>query len=241
MNVHDERRSYLAEHLDQVRTRLRAACVAADRSPEDVTLLPVTKFFPASDIAILRDLGCTEFGESREQDASPKVAEIGTDGVRWHMIGRLQRNKAKAVAAWAYSIHSVDTDRLVAALGKAVAGAMDDGARTRDLEVFVQVSLDGDTHRGGVDREDLPALVDDVAATEGLRLAGLMAVPPMDADPNAAFEDLQALHVQVLRSHPGAVELSAGMTGDLEEAVRHGSTCVRVGTAILGPRPITSP
>ncbi|MGB3773547.1 MAG: YggS family pyridoxal phosphate-dependent enzyme [Rhodococcus sp. (in: high G+C Gram-positive bacteria)] len=235
-----ERRTYLSEHLDQVRDRLRSACAAADRDAGDVTLLPVTKFFPASDIALLHDLGCTAFGESREQDASPKVAEIGTDGVQWHMIGRLQRNKAKAVAVWAHSIHSVDTDRLVTALGKAVATACDDGARTTDLDVYVQVSLDGDTHRGGVDRDELEALTDQVASTARLRLAGLMAVPPLDADIDAAFADLQNLHATILRSHPDAVGLSAGMTGDLESAVRHGSTCVRVGTAILGPRPITS-
>ncbi|WP_328809626.1 YggS family pyridoxal phosphate-dependent enzyme [Rhodococcus sp. NBC_00294] len=241
MTAPDDRRTYLADHLAEVRDRLSRACAAADRAPDSVTLLPVTKFFPASDVVLLRELGCTEFGESREQDASPKVAEIGTDGVRWHMIGRLQRNKAKAVAAWAHAIHSVDTDRLVTALGKAVAGAVDNGDRTADLDVYVQVSLDGDTHRGGVDREDLEALTAQVSETSGLRLAGLMAVPPLGADADASFEDLQRLHTQVLASHPGATGLSAGMTGDLEEAVRHGSTCVRVGTAILGPRPITSP
>lgn len=237
----EDRRAELATNLAAVRMRLDAACAAAGRAPDEVTLLPVTKFFPATDIALLRELGCAEFGESREQDASPKVAEIGTDGVRWHMIGRLQRNKAKAVAAWAYSVHSVDTDRLVTALGKAVRGALDEGTRVDEMEVYVQVSLDGDTHRGGVDREDLDALADQVSGTDGLRLAGLMAVPPMDADADRAFADLLALHERVQRSHPGATALSAGMTGDLEAAVRHGSTCVRVGTAILGPRPITSP
>ena len=107
--------------------------------------------------------------------------------------------------------------------------------------VLVQVSLDGDVHRGGVERGDLDELTDRVASAANLRLSGLMAVPPIEADPDAAFADLAELHQRLLTQHPGASELSAGMTSDLEAAVRHGSTCVRVGTAILGSRPITSP
>lgn len=230
--------------LTAVRERLRSACVDAGRSPAEVALLPVTKFFPASDLRILYRLGCRDFGESREQDASPKVADTAEEFVgdppRWHMIGHLQRNKAKAVAAWAHSIHSVDSARLVAALSKAVASALDDGVRQRELDVLLQVSLDGDVHRGGVERDDLHELAETVSNAPGLRLAGLMAVPPLDAEPDAAFADLENLHQSLLLDHPEAVELSAGMTGDLEAAVRHGSTCVRVGTAILGARPITS-
>ncbi len=240
----ESRRAYLAEQLDAVRSRLADACRAAGRGEDDVTLLPVTKFFPASDVTMLRDLGCREFGESREQDAAPKVTalrESPGDDVRWHMIGHLQRNKARAVAQWASAVHSVDSLRLVDALQRGVERARDDGARADDLAVYVQVSLDGDTHRGGVDRAELEVVTDAVAQASGLRLAGLMAVPPLESDADAAFADLAALHQRLLRSHPAATGLSAGMTGDLEEAVRHGSTCVRVGTAILGPRPVTSP
>jgi hypothetical protein len=230
--------------LTSVRERLHRACVDAGRSPADVALLPVTKFFPASDVRILYALGCRDFGESREQDASPKVAEttddFSGDPPRWHMIGHLQRNKAKSVAAWAHSIHSVDSARLVTALSKATTAALDEGVRRTELDVIVQVSLDGDVHRGGVERDELHALADAVADASGLRLAGLMAVPPLDADPDAAFADLESLHRRLSADHPGALELSAGMTGDLEAAVRHGSTCVRVGTAILGARPIAS-
>lgn len=238
------RRAYLAEHLDAVRSRLADACRAAGRGVDEVTLLPVTKFFPASDVAILRDLGCHEFGESREQDAAPKVIalrESAGDDVRWHMIGHVQRNKARAVARWAHEVHSVDSLRLVDALQRGVERARGDGERTDDLAVYVQVSLDGDTHRGGVDRAELDPVTDAVAQASGLRLAGLMAVPPLESDADAAFADLAGLHQRLLRSYPTATGLSAGMTGDLEEAVRHGSTCVRVGTAILGPRPVTSP
>lgn len=231
--------------LDAVQNRLRAACRSAGRAEDAVTLLPVTKFFPASDVKILHGLGCREFGESREQEASAKAEaltpEFADAPVKWHMIGHLQRNKAKSVATWAYSIHSVDSDRLVDALQKAVRRAIDAGDRTSPLNVLIQVSLDGDIHRGGVERDDLAALADRVASSPDLEFSGLMAVPPLGSDPDAAFADLAGLHHAVLVDHPGAIELSAGMTSDLEAAVRHGSTCVRVGTAILGSRPITSP
>ncbi|WP_415976788.1 YggS family pyridoxal phosphate-dependent enzyme [Rhodococcus sp. 077-4] len=239
-----ERALEIETALTAVRERLHRACVDAGRSPADVALLPVTKFFPASDVRILYHLGCRDFGESREQDASPKVAETAeefrSEPPRWHMIGHLQRNKAKSVAAWAHSIHSVDSARLVAALSKATTVALDEGVRQAELDVIVQVSLDGDVHRGGVERGELHELADAVSDASGLRLAGLMAVPPLDADADAAFADLESLHRRLMLDHPDARELSAGMTGDLEAAVRHGSTCVRVGTAILGARPITS-
>lgn len=240
-----DRAAQIATALASVRERLSAACAAAGRDPDDVALLPVTKFFPAGDVEILFELGCRDFGESREQEASRKVDELGatfgTEPVRWHMIGHLQRNKAKSVARWASSIHSVDSQRLVSALQKAVGHAFEVGERSSELEVLIQVSLDGDVHRGGVEREDLEALAERVADSDGLRLAGLMSVPPLGVDPDAAFADLADIHQGLLRQHPDATELSAGMTGDLEAAVRHGSTCVRVGTAILGSRPITSP
>lgn len=230
--------------LSAVRSRLHQACVDAARSPSEVRLLPVTKFFPASDVRILYRLGCREFGESREQDAGPKIAETEAEFLveppRWNMIGRVQRNKAKSVAGWAHSVHSVDSARLVSALSKAVSAALDDGRRSTALVVLLQVSLDGDIHRGGVDRDELYALADNVAGATGLQLGGLMAVPPLGTDPDAAFDDLGELHRRLQRNHPNATELSAGMSGDLEAAVRHGSTCVRVGTAILGSRPLAS-
>lgn len=245
MNTSHDRAAEISSALSSVRERLAAACAAAHRDNDAVTLLPVTKFFPASDVAILYGLGCREFGESREQEASGKVDELAgtldSADVRWHMIGHLQRNKAKSVVRWASSIHSVDSARLVNALQTAVARAVDDGFRSSALDVILQVSLDGDVHRGGVERDDVSELADLVAGADNLRLSGLMAVPPLGADPDAAFADLQEIHDALVQQHPGATELSAGMTGDLEAAVRHGSTCVRVGTAILGSRPITSP
>ena len=229
----------LAASLDRTRERLAAACRAAGRDPADVMLLPVTKFFPASDVEILYRLGCRDFGESREQEASAKVAQIDVpDRIRWHMIGRVQRNKARSVAHWAYAIHSVDSARLVAALGTAVEREFDEGGRSDPLRVLLQVSLDADPDRGGVLPDDIPVLAETVSGTAHLELRGLMAIPPLGADPAVSFERLAQLHTELLRAHPAATELSAGMSGDLEIAVEYGSTCVRVGTALLGTRPI---
>jgi PLP dependent protein len=243
-----ERESELATALAALRDRLAAAAQTAGRDVADVELLPITKFFPASDVAILWRLGCRSFGESREQEASAKIAEFqaltGATDVRWHMVGQIQRNKAKHIAAWADTVHSLSTAKVAAALDRGALQAIEDGLRADPVKVFVQISLDGDTERGGVDLGD-PAAVDamcaQVAEADGLRLVGLMAIPPLGADPDEAFTALAAEHRRVLSNHPGATELSAGMSGDLEAAVRHGSTCVRVGTALMGNRPLTSP
>ncbi len=231
----------LAGALDRLLDRLAAACIQAGRHSSEVTLLPVTKFFPVSDIEILSRLGRREFAESREQEASAKVAALRSEaGLRWHMIGRLQRNKARSVAAWAYAIHSVDSARLVEALSRAVTDEVDSGRRSEPLRVLLQISLDGDPARGGVAPPDLGALAARVADAPQLELKGLMAVPPLGVEPGAAFAKLAVLHQDLRREHPSATELSAGMSSDLELAVEHGSTCVRVGTALLGSRPIIS-
>ncbi|MGW0175804.1 YggS family pyridoxal phosphate-dependent enzyme [Rhodococcus sp. NPDC003322] len=236
-----DRAAQIATALAAVRNRLTLACTAAGRAPGEVQLLPVTKFFPASDARILYDLGCREFGESREQEASAKVAELAElSDAKWHMIGSLQRNKARAVARWADTVHSVDSERLVDALASAAVAAQGAGERSGPLRVLLQVSLDGDPKRGGVPLPELAALAERAAAAEGLVFGGLMAVPPLGAAPDESFATLAAAHQDVLRDHPDARMLSAGMTADLESAVRHGSTCVRVGTALLGSRPIAS-
>jgi len=241
------REEQLAKALAAVRARIADVAAAANRNASEIELLPVTKFFPASDVAFLVRLGCRSFGESREQEAAAKSAEVVAlvgPSVHWHMVGQIQRNKARSIAKWAYAAHSVDSTRLVAALDRAVAAALDDSRRAEPLRVFVQLSLDGDPTRGGVDARS-PALVDElcdrVAGADGLSLVGLMAVPPRDADPEQAFARLREEHLRVLANHPEAARLSAGMSDDLEAAIKHGSTCVRVGTALLGRRPLTSP
>jgi len=240
----------LADALTALRGRLSAAAEAAGRKLDEIQLLPITKFFPATDVAILSRLGCSAFGESRDQEAVAKVDEVAqlledsTDLRQWHMVGKIQRNKARSMAHWAHTAHSVSSGRVVATLDRAVDGALSEGHRTDPLRIYVQVSLDGDVSRGGVDVSDTAA-VDEVCAqveaAESLELVGLMGIPPLDWDPDRAFERLRSEHDRVRRAHPDAVGLSAGMSNDLESAVKHGSTCVRVGTALLGQRPIPSP
>lgn len=165
-------------------------------------------------------------------------------GMRWHMVGHIQRNKARSVARWAHTAHSVDSTHLVAALDRGVSAALAEGRRTDPMRIYVQISLDGDESRGGVDIS-APRAVDQLCAqaeeSKHLELVGLMAIPPLGSDPDAAFGRLRTEHLRVLESHPTAVGLSAGMSNDFEIAVKHGSTCVRVGTALLGPRPLPSP
>ncbi|GGM37811.1 YggS family pyridoxal phosphate enzyme [Longimycelium tulufanense] len=242
----DPRTAEIAAGLRAVRERITAACRAAGRDPGEVRLLPVTKTFPAEDVARLVDLGLTEFGENRDQEAGAKTAELARlrpdATVRWHMVGRLQRNKARHVVRWAGMVQSVDSPRLATALERAVASARAAGERTEPpLDVLVQASLDADPTRGGCPLPDLPELADQIASSSELRLRGVMAVAPLGADPDDAFSTL-AQAVDLLRKdHPAATELSAGMSGDLEQAIAHGSTWVRVGTALLGGRRLASP
>jgi pyridoxal phosphate enzyme (YggS family) len=241
------RQAELVTALAAVRARLARAAEAAGRRVDEIELLPITKFFPASDVLILHRLGCREFGESREQEASAKAAQVRAalaEPVRWHMVGQIQRNKVRSIAGWAYAAHSVDNVRLIGALDRASADALAHGRRGEPLRVYLQLSLDGDESRGGVDVRR-PELVDELCATiqaaEGLHLEGVMGIPPLDWAPEDAFARLQAERLRVQRDYPQPLGLSAGMSGDLEVAVRHGSTCVRVGTALLGQRPLTSP
>jgi pyridoxal phosphate enzyme (YggS family) len=246
------RAAELADALAALRGRLEAAARTVGRDVGEIELLPVTKFFPATDVIELRRLGCNEFGESREKEASNKVAEVAahfaSEGspplIRWHMIGRVQRNKARAIAGWADTVHAVDGTALAAALDRAASAALDDGRRANPMKVYVQVSLDGDPARGGVDI-GRAGLVDElcaaVAGAHGLEFVGLMGIPPLGSRPSEAFARLAAERERVQPAYQQRLGLSAGMSGDLEAAVEHGSTCVRVGTALLGQRPLTSP
>ena len=227
-----------------MRERIAAACAAAGRHPDQVELMAVTKTVPAADVAVLLDLGLTLFGENRAQEAGAKVAEVAAlrpgASPRWHFIGGLQRNKARAVVAWADRVESVDSVRLADALDRAAARACDEGRRTGPLPVLLQYSVDGDPERGGVARDGLLALADHVAGCAALRLEGLMAVAPLDADPETAFADIADAAARLRSAHPAASALSAGMSGDLEVAIRHASGVVRVGTALVGYRPLAS-
>jgi pyridoxal phosphate enzyme (YggS family) len=227
------RRDELAANLARVRERISAATASAGRAEGEVGLVVVTKFFPASDVRLLAGLGVTDVGENRHQEAEAKAAECVDVDLRWHFIGGLQSNKAAAVAAYADVVESVDRPKLLGPLSR---GAHERG---RPLDVLIQVSLDPPEHghRAGVAPDDLAALADAAAGTEGLALRGLMAVAPLGEDPAAAFDRLARIRAGFLRDHPAATWLSAGMSGDLEQAVAAGATHVRVGSAILGSRP----
>jgi pyridoxal phosphate enzyme (YggS family) len=227
-----------------VRERIATACAAVGRDPAQVRLLAVTKTVPARDVALLAELGLLDVAEARDSEAAAKVAAFAAlrlaVEVRWHMVGRVQRNKARSVARWAVQVQSVDSLRLVEALDRAARAASEAGHRHAAVGVLVQVSLDGNPQRGGCPLPQLEALADRVAAASALRLDGVMAVAPLGADPATAFATLSEVATRLRRAHPGAVEISAGMSGDLEQAIAHGSTCVRVGTALVGERPLTS-
>jgi pyridoxal phosphate enzyme (YggS family) len=227
------RRDEVAANLDVVRRRIATACAEAGRPEDDVSLVVVTKFFPASDIRLLADLGVTDVGENRHQEAEAKAAECADLGLRWHFIGGLQSNKAAAVASYADVVESVDRPKLVAPLAR---GAH---ARGHDVDVLLQVSLDppGADNRSGARPDDLADLASRVEEAGMLRLRGLMAVAPLGEDPDNAFARLAGVRQDFLREHPRATALSAGMSGDLEAAIRHGATHVRVGSAVLGERP----
>jgi pyridoxal phosphate enzyme (YggS family) len=229
----DERREAIAANLARVRARIAAACETAGRDADEVTLVAVTKTYPAGDVARLADLGVTDVGENRDQEAAPKAAELAAAGVsvRWHFVGRLQRNKARSVAAYADVVQSVDSVRLAEALADAAA------RHERVVDVLVQVSLDRDPGRGGAaPGDDLAATAAAVEASDSLRLRGLMAVAPLGEPPEAAFARLADIAARLRVDHPAATTLSAGMSDDLEIAVAHGATLVRVGSALLGRR-----
>lgn len=227
-----ERIEELAGSLAAVRDRITLACAAADRDPAEVTLVAVSKTWPASDVLLMASLGVTDFGESYDQEAAAKAGAVSAAGVelRWHFVGRLQRNKCRSIARYADVVQSVDRAEVADALS---AGARDAG---RDVDVLIQVSLDGDPARGGVAPAEAVRLAGHVASADRLILRGVMAVAPVGIEPRAAFVTLAGVAHRLAVEHPGATTVSAGMTGDLEEAIAEGATHVRVGTALFGPR-----
>jgi PLP dependent protein len=221
----------LSDGLARVQARIAAGCLVAGRDPAEVTLVVVTKTYPASDVRLLAGLGVREVGESRDQEAAPKAGACADLDLSWHFIGRLQSNKARSVGRYAAAVHSIDRSSLVTALDRA---ALEAG---RTVRCFIQVSLDGDPGRGGVPVDGVAAMAEQIASGPGLRLSGVMAVAPLGADADAAFAVLELVSQHLRSDHPDAVGISAGMSGDLEEALRHGATHLRVGSAVLGVRP----
>ncbi|WP_311357679.1 YggS family pyridoxal phosphate-dependent enzyme [Corynebacterium riegelii] len=228
----------IAENIKAVQERIRAAEQAAGRESGSVQLLPVSKFHPASAIREVADCGIALVGENREQEARDKAAELGDEcGIA--MIGQIQTKKANAVARWAAEVHSLDSVRLADGLNRGMALALERGDRTSEiLPCMIQVSFDGDTARGGVALDGVGELAEVVEKHEHLALKGFMVVPPLDADPTKVFAELRLLTDAYANQLHRPLKLSAGMSGDFEQAIACGSDIVRVGTAVFGPRPV---
>ena len=240
-----QRRGELEKNLAEVRNRIAAACAAAGRDPGEITLIAITKTRPPADVLLLHELGLTDFGENKDQEAAPKAAAcaaaLAADAgpgaarsrpLRWHFVGQLQTNKASSVASYADVVHSVDRARLVRALGAAARKA------GRELTCLVQVDLDtpADPARGGVPPAQVREIAEAIEAEQALILGGVMAIAPLDADPALAFAALRPCSLAVRAVNPAATIISAGMSGDLEAAIANGATHVRIGTALLGAR-----
>jgi len=212
------RKEELFSNLELVRSKI------AKVADHEVTLIAVTKTFPVSDAEILHELGVRDFGENRDAEGAEKAGIVsGT----WHFQGQIQSNKLKSITSWASFIHSLDDPRHFEIIEKVAP---------HPLQIFLQVSLDGAHHRGGAGLEELHSLAALVEKSETHTLAGLMSVPPVEMDPNEAFAQLAVIHTEFMKLFPGAKSLSAGMSGDYEEAISHGATHVRVGSSILGSR-----
>jgi pyridoxal phosphate enzyme (YggS family) len=234
-----ERLAEIAANLVAVRATIADACAAAGRDPAEVALIAVTKTFPVPDIMALAGLGVIDVGENKDQEAAPKVAACDAAGLalRWHFVGQLQVNKAASVARYAYMVHSVDRARLVTALGRRASEA------GRVIRCLVQVSLDPDADarsdgagRGGAAPGEVLELAALIAASDGLEVAGVMAVAPLGQPARPAYARLREIAETVRSGYPQAQVISAGMSGDLREAIAEGATHVRIGTALLGGR-----
>ena len=227
------RREELHQRWLALLTRVEVAARGAGRDPAELTVIAVTKTWPAADVDHLRALGIRDVGENRAQELAAKLEElvVGADErLRWHFLGQLQRNKAGLVGRSCEALHTLDRAALIRPLAAAA------GSAQRRLDIFVQLSLDGDPKRGGVARDEIEPLADLVAADPHLRLRGLMTVPPLGTASRPAFAELRGISERLVRSHPDAGALSAGMSKDFEDAVNEGATHLRVGTVLMGSR-----
>ncbi len=218
-----DRKTEIAHNLQEVKERINQAAKSANRNPAEIKLVVVTKTFPISDIEVLRELGETNFGENRDQEAGPKAEVIAAT---WHFQGQIQSNKIKSICVWADVIHSISSQKEILKFAQS----------PRKHQVFLQVSLDGEVGRGGANRAELTQLAELVNESNNLELLGLMAVAPLGVEPEKAFADLAQINQGFQSDFPNSKFLSAGMSGDFEEAIKYGATHIRVGSSILGSR-----
>ena len=217
------RKDEIARNLQEIKERIISAARAVNRDPAEISLIVVTKTFPISDIEILAELGESNFGENRDQEAGPKAEVIPAT---WHFQGQIQSNKIKSICQWADVIHSISSAKEILKFAQS----------PRKHQVFLQVSLDGQAGRGGASPADLAQLADLVNESNNLELLGLMAVAPLDVEPEKAFADLALINQGFAGQFPNAKYLSAGMSSDFEAAIKFGATHIRVGSSILGSR-----
>ena len=218
-----DRKAELTRNLQEVKERINAAAKSVNRDPAEINLIVVTKTFPISDIEILRELGESNFGENRDQEAGPKAELISAT---WHFQGQIQSNKIKSICQWADVVHSISNEKEILKFGQS----------PRKHQVFLQVSLDGQEGRGGASPAELSQLADLVNESNNLDLLGLMAVAPLGIEPMKAFADLAQINQGFVGQYPNSKFLSAGMSGDFETAIKYGATHIRVGSSILGSR-----
>ena len=218
-----DRKAEIARNLQEVKERIIVAAKSVNRDPNEIEIIVVTKTFPISDIEILRELGETNFGENRDQEAGPKAEIISAT---WHFQGQIQSNKIRSICQWADVIHSSSSEKEILKFAQS----------ERKHQLFLQVSLDGQEGRGGASPAELAQLADLVNESNNLELLGLMAVAPLGVEPMKAFADLAQINQGFASQFPNSKFLSAGMSGDFEAAIKYGATHIRVGSSILGSR-----
>jgi len=222
-----ERSQFLAESVASVKARVAQAATSVGRTADEVTLIAVTKTYPVSDAQILATLGLTHFGENRDSEGVEKAAVVeGT----WHFQGQIQSKKLKSIASWASVIHSLDNLEHLEKLSKVLENSQ------KVINVFIQLSLDGDSSRGGVIAPSLAPLAEFASSDANMNLLGLMCVPPVEAEVEKAFQAIGLAHQSFISDFPDSSFLSAGMSSDFETAIKYGATHIRVGSEILGQR-----
>ena len=228
-----DRLAGIKDNLETLQSRIDNACQEAKRSSTEITLIAVTKTYPADDVDLLKQLGIDDVGENRDQEAALKRTQVQAD-FNWHFIGQLQSNKAKSVVSYAHLIHSVDRSSLAKEIQKSAQGV------DKKQAVLIQLDLDQsgpDPTRGGLWPTELMALAQQITDSSHLELKGLMSVAPLEENPAVAFARLAEIRAEFLKTYPQASILSTGMSDDLEAAILHGATHLRIGSALLGERP----
>jgi pyridoxal phosphate enzyme (YggS family) len=226
----------IAENLNSIQQRIRAACERAARTPGDVTLLAVTKSQPPEIVCAAADLGLTLFGENKVQEAKAKVP-LCPDRLRWHFIGHLQSNKCRDAVELFEMIQSVDSLPLAQEINKHTEQA------AKKMPVLLEVNVAGEASKFGYQPERLLVELKEINALPRIEIHGLMAVPPWSEEPEKVrhhFRRLRELKLECEQVLGASLpHLSMGMSGDFEVAIEEGATMVRIGTALFGPRPAT--